>query len=130
MFVLAFVAGAVNVVAMIGLSRQALSHVTGSVSKLAASMAAGDSAGTTAFAAAVAAFVAGAGLCGVVAGNAPRRLGRPQAGLLALEALLLAASARLLPQRSLSGICSAAAACGLQNALVSLFGATSTERPT
>ena len=122
MFVLAFAAGAVNVVAMIGLSRQALSHVTGSVSKAAASLAEGDWWSAIGFFAAVGAFVGGATLCGVLVGSTPRRIGRGQVAALGIEALLLAASARWLPLRGISGICAASAACGLQNGVVSLFG--------
>lgn len=119
---LAFLAGSVNVVGMLGLGRQALTHVSGSVSKLATAVANGDSEGVGSFAIAVGAFILGATVSGMIVGNIPRRLGRPQALVFFMESVLLGAAALLLGRAPVSGICCAAAACGLQNGAVSLFG--------
>lgn len=118
---LAFVAGIVNAVGLLGFQHQAVTHLTGTTSLLAAALAAWD--GTTALhlAATIGAFLAGTVLSGFLIQDSTLQLGRRYGVALLLESALLCVAVPLLKRNSLFGIYSASCACGLQNAMVSTY---------
>ena len=116
---LAFIAGQVNVIGLLGFQRQAITHLTGNTSLLAASIATGHAQHIAEYAGLLLAFVIGAAASGVIIGDATLRLGRRYGVALSIvSALLFSATVLLLRERVL-GMWLAAAACGLQNAMVS-----------
>ena len=119
--VLACVAGIVNVVGFLGYQQQAITHLTGNTSLLAAALVACDGGAIVALAAMVAAFVFGAMLGGLVVQDSTLRLGRRYGVALSVEALLLAASVPLFRHQHLAGPVLAAVAIGLQNAMVTTY---------
>ena len=121
---LAFVAGMVNVVGLLGFEHQAVTHLTGTTSMLAAALARLDGAAALHFAAILGSFVAGTVLSGFLIQDSTLQLGRRYGVALLLEAMLLAAAATLLKHDKLLGIHAASCACGLQNAMVSTYSGT------
>lgn len=73
---LAFVAGIVNVVGLLGFGHQAITHLTGTTSLLGAAVAALDGAAVAHFAAVMGSFVAGAVLSGFIIRDSTLKLGR------------------------------------------------------
>lgn len=120
-FVLAFVAGIVNVVGLVGFGRQAVTHLTGTTTLLGAAIAHADGPGIVHFAAIIGSFVAGAVLSGFIIQDSTLRLGRRYGIALLLESALLCAAVPLLRRENAFGIYAAACACGLQNAMVSTY---------
>lgn len=118
---LAFVAGMVNVVGLLGFEHQAITHLTGTTSMLAAAVAAWDGAGVLHFAAAIGSFLAGTVLSGFIIQDSTLQLGRRYGVALMLEAILLGVAVPLLARGSGFGVYSASCACGLQNAMVSTY---------
>jgi uncharacterized membrane protein YoaK (UPF0700 family) len=121
---LAFVAGIVNVVGLLGFEHQAATHLTGTTSMLAAALAALDGAAALHFAGIIGSFVAGTVLSGFLIQDSTLRLGRRYGVALLLESLLLCSAVPLLNRNSLLGVYSASCACGLQNAMVSTYSGT------
>lgn len=120
---LAFVAGMVNVVGLLGF-RQPLTHLTGIASLLGAATADGDGPAALHLAAVVGAFLAGTFASGLIVHDSPLDLGHRYGVALLAEAALLAIAAPLLAAGSDLGLYAAAGACGLQNAMVSTFSGT------
>lgn len=118
---LAFLAGMVNVVGLLGFEHQAITHLTGTTSMLAAAIAALSPAAIAHFAALIGSFVAGTVISGFLIQDSAFQLGHRYGVALLLEALLLAAAVPLMKHDSMYGVYSAACACGLQNAMVSTF---------
>ena len=118
---LAFIAGIVNVVGLLGFQHQAITHLTGNTSLLAEALAERDLAATLHFAALIGAFVAGATISGFLIQDSALQLGRRYGVALLLVSLLLFASVPLLQHQSAYGMYAAACACGLQNAMVSTY---------
>jgi uncharacterized membrane protein YoaK (UPF0700 family) len=118
---LAFVGGMVNVVGLLGFEHQAVTHLTGTTSMLAAALAAGDGGAALHFAAIIGSFLAGTVLSGFLIQDSTLQLGRRYGFALLLESLLLCAAVPLMERSSIFGIYSAACACGLQNAMVSTY---------
>jgi len=118
---LAFVAGIVNVVGLLGFEHQAITHLTGTTSMLAAALASLDSAAALRFAAFIGSFVAGTVLSGFLIQDSTLQLGRRYGLALLLESLLLCVAVLLLKRNNMFGIYSASCACGLQNAMVSTY---------
>ncbi|GAA5010261.1 DUF1275 domain-containing protein [Pseudoluteimonas lycopersici] len=118
---LSSVAGIVNVVGFLGFQHQAITHLTGNTSLLAASLATGDWHGARHLIAAMAAFVAGAALGGLIVQDSTLRLGRRYGVALSIEALLLLLAVPLFDAGSVMGPVCAALACGLQNAMATTF---------
>lgn len=119
-FMLAGLAGIVNVVGLLGFRHQAVSHVSGTASSLGASIATLD---ITAIhlAGILLAFLAGAMASGFLVSSPSLRLGRHYDSLLVIEGLLLLFAVGFLMRESTVGHYLASAACGLQNALVSRY---------
>jgi uncharacterized membrane protein YoaK (UPF0700 family) len=118
---LAFAAGLVNVVGLLGFQHQAITHLTGTTSLLGAALAAGDVTGGLHLAASLAAFLAGCALSGLLIQDSALRLGRRYGVALLLESALLCGAVPLLGRGSVWGVYAAAGACGLQNAMVSTY---------
>lgn len=118
---LAFVAGIVNVVGLLGFEHQAVTHLTGTASMLAAALASLDRAAVLHLAAIIGSFIAGSVLSGFLIQDSTLQLGRRYGVALLLESVLLCAAVPLLKRNNIYGIYSASCACGLQNAMVSTY---------
>lgn len=120
-WLLAFTAGIVNVVGLLSFEHQAVTHLTGNASLVAAAMVSGDSSGAIHIALLMGAFVAGAAASGMLIQDTTLQLGRRYGVALLLVSLLLVGSVPLLQQGNGQGLYFAAAACGLQNAMASTY---------
>ena len=118
---LAFIAGIVNVVGLLGFQHQAITHLTGNTSLLAEALATANVAAIFHFAALIGAFVAGAALSGCLIKDSTLQLGRRYGVALSLVSLLLFVSVPLLEREMAAGMYAAACAIGLQNAMVSTY---------
>src|ERR1700677_2307822 len=123
-WVLAFIAGMINVVGLLGFDHQAVTHLTGNTSMLAAALAKLDLAGILHFAAVIGSFVAGTILSGFIIQDSTLQLGRRYGVALLLESLLLCLAVPLLNHHHVCGLYAAACACGLQNAMMSTYSGT------
>jgi uncharacterized membrane protein YoaK (UPF0700 family) len=120
-WVLAFLAGMVNVVGLLGFQHQAITHLTGNSSLLAAEIAHGDRHAAGMLALLMGAFVAGAAVSGCIIQDATLRLGRRYGVALAMVSALLLAAGWLMSRGLVAGMYAAACACGLQNAMASTY---------
>lgn len=118
---LAFVGGMVNVVGLLGFEHQAVTHLTGTTSMLAAALASLDGAAAVHLAVIIGSFVAGTVLSGFLIQDSALQLGRRYGVALLLESILLSAAVPLLKHHNFFGIYSASCACGLQNAMMTTF---------
>src|SRR5688500_3623395 len=118
---LAFVAGIVNVVGLLGFEHQVVTHLTGTTSMLAAALAAVDRPASLHFAATIGSFVFGAVLRGIIVQDSTLQLGRHYGVALIVESGLLCIAVPLLDRGSHWGVYSASCACGLQNAMASTY---------
>jgi uncharacterized membrane protein YoaK (UPF0700 family) len=124
-WILAFVAGIINVVGFLGFAHQGITHLTGTTTLLGAAVTRGNYLAAANLAALIAAFVLGAAVSGWIIGDSTLQLGKRYGVTLLLEAALLCAAVPLLAQHRLSGEWLTAAACGLQNAMATTYsGAT------
>ena len=119
--VLAFSAGSLNTVALMGFTNLAVSHVTGNVSLFSAAIAHFDIKSILFIGAALLSFLAGSVLSGFVIGQTSLKLGRRYGRALYIEAGLLVTSYWLFQQNDYLGQLAAAMACGLQNAMVATY---------
>ncbi|PTQ89572.1 YoaK family protein [Agitococcus lubricus] len=120
-FVLAFVAGIINVVGLLGFHHQSVSHLTGSASLLSLKVVQGEWDITLHLLGVLFSFFLGAMLAGVIIQNATLRLGKRYGIALMLESLMLWIALQCLIAGSHGGDFWASAACGLQNAMVSTY---------
>jgi uncharacterized membrane protein YoaK (UPF0700 family) len=123
-WVLAFIAGTVNVVGLLGFEHQAITHLTGSTSMLAIGLAEGNARDIFHFAGILASFVAGTVVSGFIIQNHAFQLGRRYGFALMLESALLFIAVPLLHRHELKGLYCAACACGLQNAMMTAYSGT------
>jgi len=120
-FALAFIAGSINAIALLGFNHQGVSHLTGSSSLLGVELANGDYVEAIHLGWIILSFVVGAGLSGFVIGNEALGYGRHYGFILLSIALLLLLSMYFLNSGEDVGHYLASAACGLQNAMTSTF---------
>jgi uncharacterized membrane protein YoaK (UPF0700 family) len=120
-WLLAFAAGAINVVGLLSVQHQGISHLTGNSSMLAASISALDGAATIHFAATIGSFVLGTVISGFIIQDSTLKLGRRYGVVLLLESVLLLLAIPLFQRGNNFGFYFAACACGLQNAMVSTY---------
>lgn len=120
-FFLAFTAGSVNSVGLLGFKHQAVSHLTGVSTFFSLEVAGADWWEVFHLWVVALAFLVGAIFSGFVVGNTALKLGRRYSLALAIEALLLIAAAVALFLNKPSGYFFASAACGLQNAMTSSY---------
>lgn len=123
-WVFAFIAGIINVVGLLGFSHQAVSHLTGNTSMLAAALASCDLSAILHFAAVIGSFLAGTILSGFIIQDSALQLGRRYGVVLILESVLLFLAVPLLDRDDISGLYAAACACGLQNAMATTYSGT------
>jgi uncharacterized membrane protein YoaK (UPF0700 family) len=120
-FALAGVAGAVNVVGFLSVEHMAVSHVSGTVSNLGLELARGNAPLARHAALAIVFFFLGSVLSGMIVRHSTLRAGRRYGVALTCEAALLFAAAYFLHADVTAGLCLAAMACGLQNALATSY---------
>lgn len=120
-WVLAFLAGIVNVVGLLGFGHQAITHLTGNTSFLAEAVATSDLSAVLHFAALIGSFVAGAVISGFLIEDTTLQLGHRYGVALLLVSALLFVSVPLLESKSVYGTYAAACAMGLQNAMASTY---------
>lgn len=120
-WLLAFVAGMINVVGLLGFEHQAITHLTGNTSLLADAVARLDASSTVHFGLVLGAFVAGCMVSGAIIQDSTLKLGRRYGIALLLASALLFVAVPLLERESAYGIYAAAGACGLQNAMISTY---------
>ncbi len=119
--VLAFSAGSVNSIALMGFTNLSVSHVTGNVSLFSAAIAHFDGPSVLFLGISLLAFLSGSILSGFIIGQNSLKLGRRYGRALYLEAMLLILSYWLYQQHDYLGQLAAAMACGLQNAMVATY---------
>lgn len=118
---LAFIAGMINVVGLLGFEHQAVTHLTGTTSMLAVALATFNGKTALLFSAIIGSFVLGTIISGFVIKDSALRLGRRYWIALLLESILLFAAVPLLISNNSLGIYCASCAAGLQNAMVSTY---------
>jgi uncharacterized membrane protein YoaK (UPF0700 family) len=118
---LACIAGQVNAVGVLSAFHEALTHVTGTVTRAAVDLEAGAFASALHAIGIVVAFIAGAVLAGVVVGQGEIQRGQRYSIALLIEAALLLVGAWLLHRGSAWSEAACAAAAGLQNGLVTTW---------
>jgi uncharacterized membrane protein YoaK (UPF0700 family) len=123
-WVLAVIAGTINVVGLLGFEHQPVSHLTGTTSMLAAAFGSLDSARILHFGIVLGSFIFGTVLSGLIIEDTALKLGRAYGIALFLESMLLLCSMFLLRRANEFGLYCASCACGLQNAMVSTFSGT------
>jgi len=123
-WVLAFIAGIINVVGILGFEHQAITHLTGNTSLLATALANADLPALAHFTAMIGSFVAGTVASGFIIQDSTLQLGRRYGVALFLESVLLFAAIPFLNRHSVYGLYAAACACGLQNAMATTYSGT------
>ncbi len=117
-FVMAFIAGCVNAVGLLGFEHRAISHLSGTATLMGTGLAHGDMATALHLAGILASFLAGAALSGMMLPSSSLRLGRHYETLLVLEGVLLLSAIHFLDDGSRLGHY---LACGLQNAMATTY---------
>lgn len=120
-FCLAFISGSVNAIALLGFNHQGVSHLTGSSTLLGVELANGNYTEVAHILLILASFVVGACVSSFVIGNESLKLGRRYGAALIAESLLLLLAMVLLNSGSNFGHYLASGACGLQNAMTSVY---------
>jgi uncharacterized membrane protein YoaK (UPF0700 family) len=123
-WILAFIAGIINVIGLLGFSHQTVSHLTGNTSLLAAAIATWDVSAALHFGMVIGAFLIGTVASGFIIQDSALKLGHRYGVTLLLESAFLCLAIPLFKHESLYGIYCLACACGLQNAMVSTFSGT------
>ena len=118
---LALTAGMVNVIGVLGFEHQAITHLTGTTSMLAAAAAQQQWRAVGHFSALIGAFFIGCVFSGFLLRESTLKLGRRYGLALLVAALLLFLAIPLLERQSAFGMYAAACACGIQNAMVSTY---------
>lgn len=121
---LAFVAGSVNVVGLLGLEHQAVTHLTGTTSMLSIAVVAQDRDAIIRLCGALGAFLTGCAASGFLIQDSTLKFDRRYSVALLIESALLCLAVPLLKRGNDSGLYLASAACGLQNAMVTTFSGT------
>ncbi|HEX4343100.1 MAG TPA: YoaK family protein [Verrucomicrobiae bacterium] len=123
-WVLAFIAGMINVTGLLGFSHQTVSHLTGNTSMLAAAIATWNGPAVLQFCMVIGSFLLGTVCSGFIIQDTVLKLGHRYGVTMLLESVLLCVAVPLLREESMYGIYCLACACGLQNAMVSTFSGT------
>jgi uncharacterized membrane protein YoaK (UPF0700 family) len=120
-FVLAFVAGLVNAIGLLGFKHQSISHLSGTATLFGTGIINSSFSDTFHLAFVLLSFLIGSAISGYFLRSGSLKLGRNYSGLLLLEALFLFGSIYFLTGTLSFGHYLASAACGLQNALATTF---------
>lgn len=118
---LAINAGFINAVGLLGVSHQAISHLTGTSTVLSLALAQQHSGDVLHLLLVMLSFVLGAAYSGLIIGNTALKLGRRYSVTLLTESCLLLLAMWFLAHDSNWGHLFASAACGLQNAMTSTY---------
>lgn len=118
---LAWNAGLINAVGLMGFSHEAISHISGITTQTGLALSRGDLPAAAHLAAVILSFFAGAVASGTIIGDSTLRLGRRYGVALGVESLLLLLAMFSLRTDGLYGQYLASAACGLQNALATTY---------
>ena len=113
-WILACIAGVINVIGLLGFSHQTVSHLTGNTSMLAAAIATGDVSAALHFGLVIGSFLVGTVLSGFIIQDSALQLGHRYGVTMLLESFCLCLAVPLLKHESLYGIYCLACACGLQ----------------
>ncbi|MDY6829452.1 MAG: YoaK family protein [Pseudomonadota bacterium] len=120
-FVLAFTAGFINSVGLLGFEHQAVSHVSGTATLFGTSLLNNSYAKTLHLAGVLFSFFFGASISGCLLHGTTLKLGRHYETALTIEALLLFIAFYFLSKGSFYGHYAASSACGLQNGLATAY---------
>ncbi len=120
-FVLAFVAGCINAIGLLGFDHQSVSHLSGTATLLGTSIFDGSFHRMFHLIGVLLAFFMGALLSGFLVHGSTIKLGQHYDTALVLESLLIFIGLYLLSIGSYYGHFFASAACGVQNALVTKY---------
>jgi len=120
-FTLAGVAGCINAVGFLGAHHQALTHMSGSVTNLAADLVRHEEPPGRHIALVIIFFFLGCVLSGMIIRHSALRVGRRYGVALCCESGLLVAATYFLRHGAYSGDYLAAMACGLQNAMATSY---------
>ncbi|RKF18766.1 DUF1275 domain-containing protein [Alginatibacterium sediminis] len=120
-FVLAFIAGCVNAIGLLGFKHQSISHLSGTATLVGTSFVGMGSSDTWHLLMIMLSFVLGSALSGLMLESSGLKLGRHYDSLLLIEGLLLLVAMLLLTESSFWGHYLASAACGLQNAMATTY---------
>ncbi len=123
-WVLAFIAGILNVTGVLGFTHQTVSHLTGSTSMLAVALGTLNVGDSLHFGMVIVSFLIGTVLSGFIIQTNALQLGHRYGVALWLETFFICISVPLLRHESLYGVYCLACACGLQNAMVSTYSGT------
>lgn len=118
---LSLIGGMVNAVGFLGLTHQAISHLTGTTTLSAIALVDWDIPALLHLLAVILSYFAGAVLSGYIIQQSVLQLGQRYGVVLFLEALLLFAAVPLLMRGIRQGDYLASLACGLQNAMASSY---------
>lgn len=119
--ILAFIAGFINVLGLLGFEHKAVSHLTGTTALTSISVANGNYSEALFLAEILLAFMLGAIISGIVIQDATLKLGRRYGLALFIEAMLLTFAFFLFKSGYRVGELFASSACGLQNAMASTY---------
>lgn len=120
-FVLAFVAGCINAVGLMGFEHQSVSHLSGTATLLGASVLTSSFSSVFHFFGILVSFFIGASMSGFLLHGSTLKFGRHYDTALMIEAALIFIALYFLSQGSFYGHYVASAACGIQNALATTY---------
>lgn len=120
-FVLALIAGCINVIGLLGLESQSISHLSGTATLLGTSIIDGSVGTVLHLIGVLFAFFVGASVSGLLLHGSSLELGRHYDTALVIESILIFIAVYLLSQGSYYGHFVASAACGIQNALATTY---------
>jgi uncharacterized membrane protein YoaK (UPF0700 family) len=120
-FILAFVAGCINAIGLLGFEHQSVSHLSGTATLFGTSITQTDFSSSLHLAGILLTFFLGASLSGFLLHGTKLELGRHYDSALFVESGLILLSFYLLSNGNFYGHYAASAACGLQNALATTY---------
>lgn len=120
-FILAFVAGCINAIGLLGFDHQSVSHVSGTATLLGTSLLESSLETPLHLSGILLAFFIGASASGFMLHGTTLKLGRHYDTALVAESLLIFIAFYLLSKGSFYGHYAASSACGIQNALVTTY---------
>lgn len=120
-FLLAFIAGSINAIGLLGFEHQAVSHLSGTATLVGTSLLNSSLVESLHLVGILVSFFIGAALSGFMLNGPSLKLGNHYDTVLIIESLLIFFALYLLTDGSFYGHFLASAACGLQNALATTY---------
>lgn len=120
-WLLAFIAGSINVIGLMGFDHQPITHLTGTTSLLSVEIAQSNWGTALHFFGLLFFFMLGCVVSGFIIQNSTLKMGRRYGVALFLASALLFVAEPLLNKHNFYGLYIAACACGLQNAMISTY---------